>query len=425
MTEPSREDRGPGPGRVETTWAVLRRFSRLWGFLLFLVLLLVLFRRVVTPFVFALLIAYLLGPAVRRMEPRTTRGGAVVLLYLVIIGALALFFGLLAPGLAHALARMRDGLPEILARVNQEWIPAVSGWIEHAFGDLWSRDVQARAPATELVVAPLADGSYRVDLSGVNLAVQEAGDGRWLVTAPGAGGPEDVGEQIRHILASKGAQLTTAVAPMIQALIAGVAGFLTKLVVTFMLAAFLLVDLEGVNRFVRSLVPVEYRDDFDAIMTGMDRGLAGVIRGQLVICLVNGALTYVGLLLFGIKYSLLLAVFAAVMSLVPIFGTIISSIPIALVALVSSEQGVALGPALAMLAWIAGIHLLEANVLNPKIIGESAHMHPVVVIFALLSGEHVYGLAGALLAVPVASMVQTIFVYLRERVAARVAEESS
>ncbi len=133
----------------------------------------------------------------------------------------------------------------------------------------------------------------------------------------------------------------------------------------------------------------------------------------------------IGLLLFGIKYSLLLAVFAAVMSLVPIFGTIISSIPIALVALVSGEQGLALGPALAMLAWIAGIHLLESNVLNPKIIGDSAHMHPVVVILALLAGEHVYGLAGALLAVPVASMVQTVFIYLRERVAARAAEESS
>jgi predicted PurR-regulated permease PerM len=143
----------------------------------------------------------------------------------------------------------------------------------------------------------------------------------------------------------------------------------------------------------------------------LDVGLAGVIRGQLLICLVNGVLTYIGLLIFNIKYSFLLAVIAAAFSLVPIFGTIISSIPIILIALVSNEDGLSFGPPLLMLAWIAGIHLLEANVFNPKIIGDAAHMHPVVVIFALLAGEHMYGLTGALLAAPVASMLQTLFLF--------------
>jgi len=107
-------------------------------------------------------------------------------------------------------------------------------------------------------------------------------------------------------------------------------------------------------------------------LEGMDKGLAGVIRGQLLICLVNGVLTYIGLVIFGIKYSFLLALVAGVFSLIPIFGTIASSIPIVLIGLVSGEQGVSLGPAVGILGWIAGIHLLEANVLNPKIIGEAA-----------------------------------------------------
>ena len=68
-----------------------------------------------------------------------------------------------------------------------------------------------------------------------------------------------------------------------------------------------------------------------------------------------------------------------------------------------------------MLAWILGIHFVEANFLNPNIIGQSAKMHPVLVIFALIAGEHTYGLVGALLAVPVASVVQTLFVYFRSR----------
>jgi predicted PurR-regulated permease PerM len=99
------------------------------------------------------------------------------------------------------------------------------------------------------------------------------------------------------------------------------------------------------------------------------------------------------------------------MSLIPIFGSILSSVPIIAIALISSgtfdlTQGVK------MLAWICGIHLLEANVFNPKIMGDAAKIHPVLVVFALIAGEHSYGLVGALFAGPVASMIQTIFASL-------------
>ena len=67
------------------------------------------------------------------------------------------------------------------------------------------------------------------------------------------------------------------------------------------------------------------------------------------------------------------------------------------------------------LVWILGIHALEANLLNPKIIGSSAHIHPVIVIFALLAGESAYGLVGALLAVPTASILLTLFNFIRTR----------
>jgi len=129
-------------------------------------------------------------------------------------------------------------------------------------------------------------------------------------------------------------------------------------------------------------------------------------------------LTYIGLILFRVKYPLLLAGIASVMSLIPIFGSILSSIPIVAIALISSgsfdlKQGVF------VLAWIIGIHLVEANFLNPKIMGDAAKIHPVLVVFALIAGEHYYGLVGALFAVPVASIIQTIFVYYRRRMFAR------
>jgi predicted PurR-regulated permease PerM len=198
---------------------------------------------------------------------------------------------------------------------------------------------------------------------------------------------------------------------VITSLIRGVFTFFLVL----MIAAFILLDLEKIHAFARGLVPTVYRDDYDVIVAGIDRGLSGVIRGQLMICLVNGVLTYIGLVIFEVKYSLILAVVAAVLSLIPIFGSILSTIPIVVAALVSSEAGVDLAKAVLILAWIVGIHLLEANLLNPKIIGTAARIHPVLVIFALVVGEHSYGLTGALLAVPVASIVQVLFIFFRNK----------
>ena len=109
-----------------------------------------------------------------------------------------------------------------------------------------------------------------------------------------------------------------------------------RLFLVLMVAAFILIDLDRIQAFLRRWFPNAISDDYDVIYVGIDRGLSGVIRGQLLICLINGILTYIGLLLFEVKYPLILAVVAAMMSLIPIFGSILSSVPIVAVALVSS-----------------------------------------------------------------------------------------
>ena len=86
--------------------------------------------------------------------------------------------------------------------------------------------------------------------------------------------------------------------------------------------------------------------------------------------------------------------------------------PIVIVALVSGDQGIDIFRGAAMTLWIIGIHFIEANVLNPKIIGTAAKIHPVLVIFSLFLGEHAFGLVGALLAVPVLSAISVVFMFL-------------
>ena len=66
-----------------------------------------------------------------------------------------------------------------------------------------------------------------------------------------------------------------------------------------------------------------------------------------------------------------------------------------------------------MLLWIIGVHQIEANLLNPKIIGVAAKIHPVLVVMSLIIGEHFFGLWGALLGVPALSIVQSVFNHFR------------
>ena len=176
-------------------------------------------------------------------------------------------------------------------------------------------------------------------------------------------------------------------------------------VLVLMITAFLCIDKPRLLAFVSSVPPERHRETWLRLAGYLDRGLAGVIRGQLMICLVNGILTWIGLQFLGVRYSLLLGFVAGVFSIIPIFGTILSSVPIVLIAWGTSG----LERAAFTLGWILMIHFIEANFLNPKIMGSASKIHPVVVVFALIAGENAYGIAGALLAVPAASILQSCF----------------
>ena len=199
------------------------------------------------------------------------------------------------------------------------------------------------------------------------------------------------------------------VARALRDLVAGVSRAIFVFFITLMLAAYTMLTRERILAFFRSLVRASRRPSFDALIVRIDSGLSGVVRGQLVICGINGVLSAVGFAIVGLKYWPVMALVSALFSLVPIFGSIASAVPAIAVAL---TQGV--GTAAFVLAWILGIHQLEANVLNPKIMGDAAKIHPVLVIFSLLAGEHFFRVPGALLAVPTMSIAQSVFLHLND-----------
>jgi predicted PurR-regulated permease PerM len=409
----------------------LRRFVARWGFPLFVVLILFLGREVLLPFVFAGIIAYLLAPVVRWMADRADgthrmpRGLAIVACYLVFISLIAGFLLLLVPRLSRDVARLGSEAPGLYHRINEEWTPQAARWLEGRFPSLVGVKAtqedpsagadQALPPGTAFTAAPLPGGGYAMRLTPGGVDIKLMPDGSYHVQAHEARTePATLEDKLRAFVKRALVGLQSQLNDLLrlgQSLIAGFIRGIFLFFFTLMIGAFILIDLEKVHAFLRSLFPVNVRDDYDVIIAGIDRGLSGVIRGQLLICVINSALTYIGLLVFGVKYSLILAVVAGLMSLIPIFGSILSSVPIVLVALVSGDEGIDVFRGVAMTLWIIGIHFIEANVLNPKIIGTAAKIHPVLVIFSLFLGEHAYGLVGALLAVPVLSAISVLFMY--------------
>lgn len=405
----------------------LRSFARLWGFGLFILIVLILFRAVVLPFVLGVLVAYVLAPVVKLLTApafrrRIPRGLAIVIVYLGLLTAIGIFFTAFLPRLSSDFARLFREAPTFLSRVKKQYVPRADAWLEANFprdeeSQPSSEDVQPEPrPERKLKLIEKGRGEYEISLEGLQLEVDPTGRGRYVI------GPRSDSDERRARLTELLTQAARGGENELRSLLAmgqHVAGAVIKgfawFILTFMVAAYLLIDIERVMAFLRSLVPAHHRLALEELLREIDRGLAGVIRGQLIICCVNALLTTVGLLLFRVKYALLLGLLAGALSFIPVFGSILSSVPIVAVALTSGPVGFSLSTGLAMLGWIVGIHLLEANLLNPKIIGSAAKMHPVVVVFALMVGEETGGLIGALLAVPIASMVQATFLYLRQR----------
>jgi len=131
------------------------------------------------------------------------------------------------------------------------------------------------------------------------------------------------------------------------------------------------------------------------------------IRGHLLVASMVGVLTSLGLALVGVKFYLLLGIIAGIADLIPYFGPIIGAIPAVGLALLNSSQ-----QALYVLLVMVVVQQVENNLLSPKILGDSVGLHPVVVIFVLLAGGHLFGILGMLLAVPLTAILRILVNYL-------------
>jgi len=339
------------------------------------------------PFVLAALAAYVIDPVIERLTrvrlgARTVpRSGAVLAVYAVLAAVVYFLAVSVVPQLYREAVRGLLELREFLTGISPEKI------------DAWARSIDAFMQRYGIPVDVLP-GEGR---GGARLRVDLA-----------AG----LADALREASSAARARLGDVVS-LSRSLLTGTLASIFFVILLFMLTAFMSMDAPAIIRSVESIVPAAWRPDLRRLLHGIDTGLAGVVRGQLTIMTLNGILTLIGLLVLRIPFAFALSAVAFVLYVVPIFGTILSSVPIVLIAL--SAGG--LGKGLLALGWILVIHALEAYVLNPKIMGEAARIHPVLIVLALVIGERTHGIIGALLAVPVASVIVAVFRFLQRKLA--------
>ncbi|MBI2265146.1 MAG: AI-2E family transporter [Armatimonadetes bacterium] len=319
-------------------------------------------REVLAPFIIAPICTYLLAPWVDSWSKKMPRALAVVAVYLSLLFALVLGGLLVIPQFMGEAKNIANEAPNYFHQVRRERLPKFIDSLKAA----------AAQNGLEIDVAKIMD-------NGIG-SLMKAGEG--LVA--------ELPDKIRRVVTS-------------------IISTVTGTIVVLLLTAFLLIDLPKLRKGFLSLVPEEHKDSIIELVASMNKDLSSVIRGQLLICLVNGILTTVALLILRVKYAFTIGAIAGLFSLIPVLGSILSTIPAVLMGLTQSWT-----VAFIVLLVIIGIHLLESNFLNPKIMGESTELHPYVIMFALFAGERLFGIWGLLLGVPCAAILRTIIRFVRK-----------
>jgi predicted PurR-regulated permease PerM len=307
---------------------------------------------VVIIFVAAWAVSYLLSPLVNRIDQRTplNRALSVVVVYIGIAFVLAGTLALAVPGLVSQLNDLIVRAPE--------------------YGDRAAREVIALQQRLE-----------------------------------SAGLPVNVTDLYGQVPA-KVSQIAGAIAADALGFVSATANVLFNATLVLIIAFIMLIDGDRLwHRFIGVLTP-ELRSEAELLRQSADRSFGGFIRGSLILGLIYGVATLVILVVLGVPFAGVLAVFSGLTMIIPFFGPIIAEIPVLGVALLGAPD---------VFIWVLGLTIilqqLVLNVIGPRIMSNAIGIHPIFVFLALLLGSRIAGFWGVVLAMPVAGVINTFVRY--------------
>ncbi|MFC1835749.1 AI-2E family transporter [Thermodesulfobacteriota bacterium] len=342
----------------ETRRTLIRSAAAL-VFLILTVWLMILLNSITTMLMVAFFLAYILDPLVDRLEARKIPRFAASLgiLLLVVLGFI-LVIVIVLPTLVHELARFASLAPKYLTVLKDYALKLVDQ---------------------------------------LNVGLPE----NWAEMEP------ILLEKGRALLPKLGSLLDPVSRFASQVLGKAMGAFiiLMYMVLTPILAYYLLVSFDDIRQGIVDLIPPYTREPILDKLGEINRALAGFIRGQVIICLILAALYSLGFLIIGIDLAVVLGVLGGLLFIIPYFGTMIAVVGGSLMALAKFGDA---AHVVYVLAWIGAVQLLESYVFTPKIVGDAVGLHPVFYILALMVGGQLFGLVGMLVAIPVAAILKVL-----------------
>lgn len=190
-------------------------------------------------------------------------------------------------------------------------------------------------------------------------------------------------------------------------LLTGFFSFLLDTILVAVISIYFLVDGGRLTRWLRRNMPLSQQARTNFLIDTLQRIVGGYIRGQFLLAALIGVLVGVGMAIFQVPYAVLLGVLAFVLEFIPVLGTLVSGAICVLIALT-----VGWITALLVLAYFVVVHIVEGDIVGPRIVGQAIGLHPIVSLVALVAGGELFGIWGALFASPLAGVIQALIVAL-------------
>lgn len=188
----------------------------------------------------------------------------------------------------------------------------------------------------------------------------------------------------------------------------------------FLFAAFFfLKDGRRMTERLIKLFPSEYKNDVEELLRKINVVLSSYLRGQIILILAMMVMLYSIFTILGVKNALTLSLMSAIFEIVPFIGPIVAAILGTFIIIISG--GIAnfqipiLQSVLILLAIYAITRYIQDYAIAPFVIGKATHLHPLIILFSVIVGEHLYGILGVILAVPVAASIKILYVFFFEK----------
>lgn len=303
-------------------------------------------RDIIAIFLFALIIASAISPAVNLLERiKIPRILGALLVYIIVIGLLGFLISLIIPSIAKDVKDLSSNLPEYTQNLSLKF-----------------DSLQKTSSKYQGII-----------------------------------------EQAQDFLSNIGDLLRKAASNLFSTAI-NIFGGVFSLMLALVLSFYLSVQKRGVQRVLISVVPHQHRDYVLNLWERSQRKLGRWLQGQLFLGILVGVLVYIGLSFLNVKFAILLAILAGVLEIFPYIGPVLAAIPAIILGFLQSPI---LG--LWVLILYVVVQQIENYLMVPLVIGSIVKLNPVIIILALLIGGKLGGIPGMILAVPITAVVAEFF----------------